>query len=207
VLNFRGGSVPSIGGTVSLASALARVEAAEQALSAARAAARAAAKAEGKSTRYLFDGHPYVARSSAEKWVAEARAEGWRDGHAFLSDALTRANRPPDPADPFYHLHLRLKRHEAEGVTPADLARLRDKMEARGAFSAMQRGDHQRAAEICAEIHREEQTGRVTGAAILKAARDRRMGGPPVPEPEKDSFAARVLAAGKKARRPTGSDE
>ena len=207
VLNFRnGGSVPSIG-AVSLASALAAVERAEAQLEAARSAAKAAAKREGKGVRNLFADGAFVARSSAEKWVDQARREGWSAGHRFLSDALSRANRPPDPADPFYHLHLRLKRHEAEGVTPADLARLRDKMETRGAFAAMQAGDHQLAAEICAEIHREEQTGKVTSERILKAAKDRRMGGPALPEPPAGSFAERVKAAAKKARSPTGSDE
>jgi hypothetical protein len=194
------GSVPSIGGTPTLASAMARVEAAEQILSAARAAARAAAKAEGKSTRYLFDGHPYVARSSAEKWVDEARAEGWRDGHAFLSDALSRANRPPDPADPLYHIAKRLERNRAAGVTPADLARLRDRMEAAGAFAAMQAGDVEKAARICADLQREE-AGHVTGERIVRAAARARMSADTeVPLPEKGSFAAKVIAAGKKRR-------
>lgn len=200
---FRNGaSVPSLGGTPTLQAAMARVDAAEQTLSAARAAARAAAKAEGKSTRYLFDGHQFVARASAERWCDEARKEGVKTG----CDLLVRAFRmEADP--PFEHLVARLKRNRAEGVTMADLARLREKMESRGAFAAMQAGDHQRAAEICAEIHREEQTGRVTGAAILKAAKDRRMGGPEIPPPPEGSFAQRVAAAAKKARSPTGSDE
>jgi hypothetical protein len=109
VLNFRsGGSVPLVGGA-SLAAALQRVEAAEQALSAARAAARAAAKAEGKSVRYLFDGRPYVARSSAERWVDEARSEGWRAGAGLLADAAA-ALRDPDKDSPFFFLAQRLNR-------------------------------------------------------------------------------------------------
>jgi hypothetical protein len=56
ILNFRnnGGSVPSFGGTLSLAAALQRVDAAEQALAEARAQAKAVAKREGRGTRNLF---------------------------------------------------------------------------------------------------------------------------------------------------------
>jgi hypothetical protein len=166
VLNFRnGGSVPSIGG-VTLVAALARVDAAEAALSAARAAARAAAKAAGKSTRHLFDGHPYVARSSAEKWVDEARSEGWRAGASLLADAQAFL-RDPDPDSPFYHLAMRLKRN---GVPPLE--------------------------EVIAAVTGEG--GKA--AAILRAGRVARMGGPELPPPEKGSFAERVLAAAKKAR-------
>jgi hypothetical protein len=71
----------------------------------------------------------------------------------------------------------------------------------------MKAGDHQRAAEICAEIHREE-SGKVTGKAILAAGARARMSADAAGEvPEPTGFAAKVLAAGKKARRPTGSDE
>ena len=203
VLNFRnGGSVPSIGGTVSLAAALAVVERAELALEAARSQAKAAARREGRSVSGLFAEGRFVSRATAEKWTDEARNQGFSAGHRFLSDALSRANRPPDPADPLYHIAKRLERNRAEGVTPADLARLRDKMEAAGAFAAMQAGDHQRAAEICAEIHREE-AGHVTGGRIVRAAARARMSAGAageVPEPEKGSFADRVIAAGRKRR-------
>jgi hypothetical protein len=173
VLNFRnGGSVPSIGG-VTLAGALARVEAAEQALSAARSAARAAAKAEGKSVRHLFDGHPYVARSSAERWVDEARQEGWRAGATFLADAQAFLRDPDPPDSPFFHLATRLKRN---GLPPL--------------------------VEVVAAVN----GNTATGAAIVAAGKLARMGGPELPPPPKGSFAAQVVAAAAKARRPMGDE-
>jgi hypothetical protein len=57
------------------------------------------------------------------------------------------------------------------------------------------------------ERNRVAATGKATGAAIVAAAKRARMGGPEVPPPPPGSFAERVKAAAKKARRPTGSDE
>jgi hypothetical protein len=168
------GARPSLGG-VTLAGALQRVEAAEQALSAARSAARAAAKAEGKSTRHLFDGHPYVARSSAERWCDEARSEGWRAGATFFADAV-ESLRNPDPKSEYYHLAMRLNR---TGLPPLT--------------------------EMLAAV-----SGEVPdkGAAIVRAAARARMSADAAGEvPEPTGLAAQIIAAGKKARRPTGSDE
>jgi hypothetical protein len=143
----------------------------------------------------LFEDSKYILRTSGERWADEARLAGVRTG----CDLIVRGfNMDADP--PFQHLVARLKRHEAEGVTPADLARLSDRMEAAGAFAAMQAGDIEKAARIVAEFHREE-TGKVTGARILAAGRRARMDGSNErPLPPKDSLAAQIIAAGKKRR-------
>jgi hypothetical protein len=170
VLDFRsGGSVPLVGG-VTLAAALQRVDAAEAALSAARAAARAAAKREGKSTRHLFDGHPYVARASAERWCDEARREGEKAVAAIFSSSIDADS--ADASSPFHFLAKRLKR---SGLPPLD----------------------QTLAAVSGAGGK--------GAAILAAARTARRGGPELPEPT--GLAAQIVAAGKRARTPTGNHE
>jgi len=200
VLNFRnGGSVPSIGGVPTLASALVAVDRAEQALEAARAQAKAAAKREGKSIRNLFADGAFVARSSAEKWCDEARRDGWKAGHNFLSDALNRANRPPDPADPFYHLAMRLQREGNRSVD--EMRRYWARLDAAGFTDATRRGDFEGAAQICIAVQREEESGRATGGRIVRAAARARMSADRAGEvPEPTGFAAAVIAAGKKRR-------
>jgi hypothetical protein len=195
---FRGGSVPSIGGTPSMASALAAFERAEAQLEAARAQARAAARREGRSVSGLFGESNFIRRSTGERWADTARNEGWSAGHRFLSDALSRSvsTEALDEKSPFRHLAKRLKQPGAMERQRAVAA----KLEATGFQDALDARDYDEAARILVQVRREEETGHVTGAAILKAAKDRRMGGPPVPEPPQGSFAQRVAAAAKKAR-------
>jgi len=195
LISFRngGGSVPSIGGTVSLEAALADVARCERALEAARSQARGAARREGVNTRYLFDGHPFVARSSAERWVDDARAEGVKAGCDLVVRGLTLAEDPP-----FQHLAKRLKR---EGVPhPGEMRRHWARLDAAGFLEASRSGDYELAAQICIEVHREE-AGKVTGERILAAGRRARMSGSDErPLPEKGSFASRVIEAGKRRR-------
>jgi hypothetical protein len=111
VVPFRsnGSSVPSIGGTVTLAAALSRVAAAEEALSAARAHARAAAKREGVSVRGLFEDSRYILRATGEKWCDEARAEGDSAGYQRACKHLERAFDPSIDHE-FKHITARLVR-------------------------------------------------------------------------------------------------
>jgi hypothetical protein len=171
---FRNGaSVPSFGGTPTLASALAGVERAEAQLEAARAQAKAAARREGRGVSGLFAEGRFVSRATAEKWTDEARNEGWRAGHNFLSDVLSRASRPPDPADPFYHIAKRLTR---EGNRSLDeMLRYWARLDAAGFADATRAGDYEKAAQICIAVQREHETGKVTGAAITRAAARARM--------------------------------
>ena len=195
VTPFRNGaSVPSFGAPT-LASAMARVEAAELALEAARAQARAAAKAEGKSTRHLFDGHPYVARASAERWCDEARREGEKAMVNILSRSVSMDS--VDENSPYRHLATRLDR-------PGSMERQRAagaKLEAAGFQDALNVGGYEKAARIAAQVRREEEGSHVTGERIVQAGRRARMSvDTEVPLPPEDSFAAKVIAAGRKRR-------
>ena len=189
-----GGSVPSIG-TPSLASALVAVDAAEQALSAARSAARAAARRAGRSTRHLFDGHLYVARASAEKWVDQARAEGEQ-----MLDILSRNldTESTDEGSVFHHLAKRLKREGAS--RPDEMLRYWAALDAAGFSEATSAGDMEEAARIAVAVQR-EWVGKSKGAAIVRAAARARMSGDRErPDREKGSLAAQILAAGRKRR-------
>jgi hypothetical protein len=190
------GSVPSIGGVPSLAAALVAVARAEDALEAARRQAKAAARREGRSVKNLFSEGKFVARASAEKWTDTAREEGLKAGVNFLADSVERV-RNPDPADPLYHLAVRLKR---DGMAPlAAMERWHEEMEKAGFFSALGAGDYDKAAEIW-RAHSPEVSGKA--AQIVAAGRKARMSvdATEVPEPEKGSLAAAIIAAGKKRR-------
>jgi hypothetical protein len=219
VLNLGGGSVPSIG-TPSLASALAAFERAEAVLESARATARAAARREGVSVAGLFEGSSFIRRSTGERWADTARNEGWSAGHRFLSDALSRSvsTEALDEKSPFRHLAKRLKQIRPEDW-PEHVAKMRavmnsagprwERMRAAGYFEAIEAEDHERAAEIYREAN-PELFAQSKGEAILAAGRRARMSADAageVPEPKKGTLAAQILAAGRKARRPTGSDD
>jgi hypothetical protein len=198
VTPFRnGGSMPTINGNMTLATALQRVEAAEAALSAARAAARSAAKRESHSVRGLFEDSKFILRASGEKWTDQARDDGWKAGVNFLADSL-ESLRNPDPADPLYHIAKRLRR---DGLPPVAAAERRhEKMEAAGFFTALGAGDYDKAAAIYQEAN-PELSGK--GAAIVAAGKRARMSADAageVPEPEKGSLASRIILAGKKRR-------
>jgi hypothetical protein len=223
VLPFRnGGSVPSIGGTPTLSAALAAVSRIEDALQAARSQAKAAARREGKSVRHLFDGHPFVARSSAEGWVDRARQEGRTAGMRFLLDTILEAQ-GLDPKE-------ERKRAQASIEQSGAAAKVREGrwnalMKQAGFFEAVEAGDHERAGRIMFEMHdtltaadahvlpraaierrerdRVAATGKATGAAIVAAGRRARMSADAageVRDPQKGSLAAAIIAAGKKRR-------
>jgi hypothetical protein len=190
------GSVPSIGGVPSLSAALAAVSRAEDALAAARSLAKAAARREGKGVRNLFSEGKFVARASAEKWVDQARAEGLKAGVNFLADSVERV-RNPDPADPLYHLAVRLKR---DGMAPlAAMERWHEEMEKAGFFSALGAGDYDKAAEIW-RAHSPEVSGKA--AQIVAAGRKARMSvdATEVPDPPKGTVAAQIIQAGRRRR-------
>ena len=97
------------GGNTSLALLQQRFDRAEAELEAARAAMRSAADSAGIKRAGLFSGSAFISRETGEKWADEARNEGWRAGATFFADAV-ESLRNPDPADPMYHLALRLNR-------------------------------------------------------------------------------------------------
>jgi hypothetical protein len=202
---FGNGSVPSIGGTTSLAAALAGVERAEQALAAARALARAAAKREGRSGRGLFEDSQFILRATGEKWTDQARREGENAMAAIFCRNLDTES--ADENSPFHHLAKRLKKIRAEDW-PEHVAKMRafmdsaeprwERMRAAGYDAAIEAEDFEKAAAIYREAN-PELFGK--GAAIVRAAARARMStDATAPEPEKGSFAARVAAAGRKAR-------
>jgi hypothetical protein len=186
------GSVPSFGGT-SLASALVAVDRAEQALEAARSAARAAARREGKAVRNLFSEGRYVARASAERWCEQSRAEGRNE----VIDSMYEA-RGLDPKKARARIEAE---SEAFGVAwDAYMTESQATLKAAGFDDAVAAGDHVKAAAIFRaanpDIFRQSK-----GEAILRAgARARMSGSDEVPDPPKGSFAAQVIAAGKRRR-------
>jgi hypothetical protein len=175
------GSLPSLGGT-SLAAALAGVERAEAALAAARALARSAAKREGVAVRGLFEDSRFILRETGERWTDQARREGEKTMVNILSCTVDMD--AADENSPFHHLAKRLQKIED---WPAHVARMR----------AAVAGDY--APDLSSQNK---------GEAILAAGRRARMSGDTErPLPPKGSLAAQIIAAGKRARRPTGSDD
>ena len=202
-----GGSVPSIGGTVTLASALARVEAAEQALEAARAQAKAAARREGRSVSGLFAEGRFVSRATAEKWTDEARREGERAMANILSRSVSMESM--DERSPFRHLAKRLKQIRPDDW-PEHVAKMRavmnsagprwEQMRAAGYFEAVEAEDYDKAAAIYREFN-PDLFAQSKGEAILAAGRRARMSADACGEvPEPTGFAAKVIAAGKRRR-------
>lgn len=176
-ISFPFHGMPSLTGTTSLASALAQVEQAEAALSAARSAARAAARRAGRSTRHLFDGHPFVARASAERWCDEARREGEQAmANIFSRNLDTEAG---NSSSPFQHLAARLLRSGAGGM--------REQREA-----------------MLTLLSTGTAPGSLADKILAAAARARSTGADERPAPT--GKAAEILAAGEKARRPTGDE-
>jgi hypothetical protein len=193
--NFTGnGSVPSIGGTPSLAAALVAVDRAEQALEAARSQAKAAARREGRGVKNLFSEGRFVARSSAEAWCATSRAEG----RAEVLDAMCEAR----GLDPKKERARHKAKSEAFGVAwDAHVAEFQATLKAAGYHAALDRGDHVKAAAIFLAACPEFQQSKAE--AIVAAGKRARMSASDAGEvldPEKGSFAARVIAAGRRRR-------
>jgi hypothetical protein len=194
------GALPSLGGGTSLAAALARVDAAEQALADARSQAKAAARRENKPVASLFGESRFILRASGEKWANEAR----RAGEKVMADIFTR-NLDVDAADdnsPFQHLAKRLKREGAP--KPDEMRRHWAALDAAGFLTAARAGDYEEAARIVAEVNK-GWAGQSKGEQILAAGRRARMSGDTErPLPAKGTLAARILAAGARAKTPTG---
>jgi hypothetical protein len=95
VAHLRNGSVPSIGGSMTLQAALARVEAAEAQLEAARVQAKAVARREGRPIASLFGEGKFVLRATAEKWTDAAREQGLKAGCDAIVRSLTLDESPP----------------------------------------------------------------------------------------------------------------
>jgi hypothetical protein len=196
VLNFRnGGSAPSIGGTTSLASALAGVERAEQALAAARALARSAAKREGHSVRGLFEDSQFILRATGERWADTAR----REGEKTIADVFCRNidAESRDANSPFRHLAQRLKKIED---WPAHVAKMRAAMNdprCERARALVEAGDIEEATALYAEVFQGTKADR-----ILAAGKRARMSVGPdeVPDPPKGSVAAAIVRAGQRRR-------
>jgi hypothetical protein len=189
------GSVPSIGGTTSLAAALAAVDRAEQALEAARALARGAARREGKGIRHLFAEGRFVARASAERWCDQAREEGKHEGALQVGDCLLRAH-GLDPEKQRAEIRARLEKERP--IREAETARWQATMRESGFFDAVAAKDFDRAAKIYIELHPELFRG---AKAILAAgARARMSGDTERPLPEKGSLASRIVSAGRRRR-------
>jgi hypothetical protein len=205
VLNFRnGGTGPLVvGGSMTLGAALARVDAAEQALADARSAAKAAARRENKPVASLFGDSRFILRASGEKWADEAR----RAGEKVMADIFTR-NLDVDAADdnsPFQHLAKRLKREGAP--KPDEMRRHWAALDAAGFLTAARAGDYEEAARIVAEVNK-GWAGQSKGEQILAAGKRARMSADAAGEvPEPEGLSAKIVAAGKRARTPTGSHE
>jgi hypothetical protein len=187
------GSVPSISGTPSLASALAGVERAEQALEAARSAAKAAARREGKGVRHLFAEGRFVSRASAERWTDTARQEGRNE----VIDSMLEAR----GLDPKKERARIAAESESFGVTwDAHVAEFQATLKAAGYHAALDRGDHVKAAAIFLAAS-PELSAQSKGEAILAAGRRARMSADAAGEiPEPGGLAAKIIMAGKKRR-------
>ena len=109
--------VAPFGYGISAETAMARVEAAERALQAARREASKAFEAAGKSTSSMFAESAFVSRRTAEKWIAEAKAEASKPPEsAWLREKAARAQRAEFPA--LMHLALSGKREQPAPETP-----------------------------------------------------------------------------------------
>jgi hypothetical protein len=193
------GSVPSIGGVPSLASALAQVERAEAALHAARALARAAAKRERVSVRGLFEDSKFILRATGERWCDTARSEGECAGMNRITDMIISAQ-GEDPAKVRAEIKARLER-ERPAREAAD-AKWQDTMRESGFLAAVADKDYEKAAQIYRQIS-PERFGISKGQAIVRAAARARMSADAageVPEPEKGSLAAQIVRAGARRR-------
>jgi hypothetical protein len=208
------GSVPSFGGTSSLAAALSAVERAEAALAAARALAKAAAKREGVAVRGLFEDSQFILRATGEKWVDQARGEGKHEGVRELHDCMLRA-RGLDPEEERAKVAASIKRDRkaAEARTARWDALMRDA----GWHDAVAAGDHARAGRIAFEMHDaltqadahvvprhvvDHSTGKTKADQILRAGRKARMSVSPdeVPPPEPGSLAEKIIQSGQRRR-------
>jgi hypothetical protein len=175
VTHFLGGngSMPAIGGTTSLASALVAVTRAEETLAAARALARSAAKREGVAVRGLFEESRFILRETGERWTDQARREGEKAMIAIFSRNLDVEC--ADAASPFHHLAKRLKQPGALRAQQAEVAVLES---------------HKLAEQILAAAKRAKSDG---------------SGERPPPAP--NTVAGKILAAGARARTPTGGHQ
>jgi hypothetical protein len=198
------------GGGTSLSLLRERFRRAEAELEAARAAMRSAAGAAGVEISGLFAGSTFIKRTTGDAWHEAGISEGRRE----VIDAQIRAS-GEDPAKVRAEIKARLPAQRA--ASEARHARWTTLMREAGWHAAVEAGDHVRAGRIMFEMHdtlteadahvvprevvermERDHVGRATGGRIVRAARMARMGGPPVPEPEKGTFADRVLAAARK---------
>jgi hypothetical protein len=211
------------GGGVSFA--LERVAIAEKNLHAAREAARVAARHAGVDLVGLFSEGAFVARSTAERWSDDRYQAGKLDGVREMNDCMFRA-RGLDPKEERAKIDASIERERV--ARQARGARWNAIMTDAGWFDAVEAKDFELAGRIMAEMHdtltrhdahvvprhvvertEREHGGKVkaTSEAILRAAaRARSSGSDERPEPDSNSLAGRILEAGRKARRPTGSD-
>jgi hypothetical protein len=122
VLNFRnGGTGPLVvGGSMTLAGALQRVDAAEQALADARSQAKAAARRENKPVASLFGESRFVSRASAERWCDQSRSAGEKAMVDIFARTLDMD--AADPDSPFHFLAKRLIRPGAMDAQRAEFA-------------------------------------------------------------------------------------
>jgi hypothetical protein len=214
------GSVPSIGGTPSLASALAAVAQAEDVLATARAVAKSAARRAGKGVKNLFSDGRFVSRASAERWTDSARSAGFNAGMSQMTDMIIRAQ-GDDPPKVRAEMAARTRRDSK--AADARSARWNAIMREAGWFDATARGDHAEAGRIMVEMHdvltehdahvlpratiermeREHGGGRTKAAAIIRAGKRARMSADAageVPEPEKGTLAEKIIRAGMRRR-------
>jgi hypothetical protein len=174
------GARPSLGGDgTTLDAALVAVSRAEAALTAARALARSAAKREGVAVRGLFEDSTFILRASGEKWADTARREGEKAMIAIFSRSVD--TEAADETSPFHHLARRLKK-----ISPQDWPEHVAKMRA-----------------VVAGDYAPELSSQNKGEAILAAGRRARMSGSDE-RPQPEGLAAKIVAAGKRARTPTG---
>jgi hypothetical protein len=214
-------SVPSFGGNGagdSVNLALQRVAVAERNLQAAREGARSAARQAGVDLVGLFSEGAFIARATGERWRDEGFEAGRRKGEKVMADIFGRtvATDARDPNSKFHHLAKRLQKIRPEDW-PDHVAKMRgymnsagprwERMREAGYFDAVEAGDHEKAAEIYRAAN-PELSAQSKGEAILAAGRRARMSGDAAGEiPEPQGLAKQIIEAGKKARRPTGTDE
>jgi hypothetical protein len=211
------GLVPN--GNTSLAEQRQRLRDAERELASARQSMRAAADAAGIARSGLFSDTHFVPRSTADGWYNDGVSEGRRE----VIDALLRAS-GQDPAK--VHAKIAASLKTSRLAAEARAARWKALMTDAGFFAAVADKDFERAGRILAEMHPvltqldahvvprhvaerlgQHPGGRVkaTAEGVLRAAALRDRGGPEPPPPT--GLAAKIVEAGRKARRPTGSDD
>ena len=180
-LRHRLGLAPS-GEGASLALLRQRLQRAEADLEAARVAMRSAADAAGIERAGLFSGSAFIPRSTGDSWF-EA---GKREGEKAMADILTRSvdMDATDKTSRFRHLARRLQK-----ISPQDWPEHVAKMRA-----------------VVAGDHAPELSSQNKGEAILAAGRRARMSGSDE-RPQPEGLAAKIIAAGKRARTPTGGHE